>query len=289
MNVYKYFSRGAAVVAALRGVVISIHRGDKACLIGESGSGKTTLAKILCRLIPPSSGEVLFEGRRVDRLSRAEMMEFRRRVQYIPQCPDLALDPTWCLYDSIAEPLRIHKMASSKREEFEKVRGACEKVGLSIHQLSRKPRSVSGGELQRAVIARAVVMRPEVIVADEPTSMLDPSTQAKVIKALLELQSSATVLFITHDVEVARAVSDKVFVMLDGSIVESGPTREVLEDPLHPYTKLLLMGAPPTEGRAESLCRLYGSCGASLEACRRSQPPELEVSKGRRVRCWSYA
>ncbi|MGC8936229.1 MAG: ABC transporter ATP-binding protein [Candidatus Methanomethylicaceae archaeon] len=286
---YSSFMREKKV--AVDHVNLSISKGEKVCIVGESGSGKTTLAKILCGLINPTSGKVRFKGKSINELRGVERRFFRTQVQYIPQCPDLALDPTWYLYDSIAEPLRIHGLTSSKEDEFKKVSEVCERVGLSKDQLRRKPKSLSGGELQRAVIARAIILRPEIIVADEPTSMLDPSIQAKIIGMLLGLQSgsSISIIFITHDLEIAKLVSERIFVMFDGRIVESGSTYEILKNPLHPYTKSLLAGASPKfESHIYGPCRFFDECNMSLEICRRSPPPEVEVYNGRRVRCWRY-
>ncbi|MDH5811273.1 MAG: ABC transporter ATP-binding protein [Candidatus Methanomethylicaceae archaeon] len=286
-----YISFKRRKTVALENVNFSIFKGEKVCIIGESGSGKSTLAKILCGLITPNSGEVRFEGKKLSELNKSEKKVFRMRVQYIPQCPDLALDPTWYLYDSLAEPLRIQKICS-KQDEFERVKEVCERVGIGMDQLRRKPRNVSGGELQRVVIARAFILSPEIIIADEPTSMLDPSIQAKIVRTILDLQSESNIgiVFLTHDLELAKLVSEKMFVMLGGRIVESGYTRDILKTPLHPYTKSLLMGVPPkTEFKQNSPCGFYGECEIVSEVCCQYPPPESEVYGGRKVRCWRYA
>ncbi|MCS7097484.1 MAG: dipeptide/oligopeptide/nickel ABC transporter ATP-binding protein [Candidatus Methanomethyliaceae archaeon] len=228
---------------ALDRVNFSIKKGERVCIVGESGSGKTTLAKILCGMIPPTSGEIRFLNKRIDEMSEMERRIFRIKVQYIPQLPDLALDPTWYLYDSLVEPLRIHKLIASKQEERDLVREICEMIGIRMEVLMRKPGNVSGGELQRVVIARAILLMPYILIADEPTSMLDPSLQAKIIKILLDIQSKYNMgmIFITHDLELAKYVSNRIFIMFKGKFVESGLTNEVLINPHHSYTKSLIL------------------------------------------------
>jgi peptide/nickel transport system ATP-binding protein len=275
---------------AVRGASISIGSGEIVALVGESGSGKTTLAKILAGLLEPTSGEVFFMKKPISRMSKQELLNFRRKVQYIPQCPDLALDPMWYLYDSIAEPLRIHKIVNSRKEEFKIVLSTSSRFGLSLDHLRRKPRDLSGGELQRAVLARAMVLDPELLIADEPTSMLDPSTQAKIVDQLIEVQKERglAVLFITHDLELAEAVSDRVYVMFSGMIVESGGTSEVFSSPMHPYTRSLIDSdpAPPEAVVNEAPCPFYSQCNISIDICRKSPPPEFRLGK-RTVRCWA--
>jgi len=275
---------------AVRGASISIGSGEIVALVGESGSGKTTLAKILAGLLEPTSGEVFFMKKPISRMSKQELLNFRRKVQYIPQCPDLALDPMWYLYDSIAEPLRIHRIVNSRKEEFKIVLSTSSRFGLSLDHLRRKPRDLSGGELQRAVLARAMVLDPELLIADEPTSMLDPSTQAKIVDQLIEVQKERglAVLFITHNLELAEAVSDRVYVMFSGMILESGGTSEVFSSPMHPYTRSLLDSdpAPPEAVVNEAPCPFYSQCNISIDICRKSPPPEFRLGK-RTVRCWA--
>lgn len=288
-KVYTSFTKGRTV--AVDDANLSIREGERICVVGESGSGKTTLAKILCGLITPTSGEVSFMGKCIDKLNRGESKAYRRLVQYIPQCPDLSLDPTWYIYDSIAEPLRIQKVVSSKKDELDRVRYVCDRVGINTDQLKRKPRNVSGGELQRAVIARALILNPKIIIADEPTSMLDPSIQAKIVRMILDLQTEFEigVAFITHDLRLASLFSERIFVMHGGRIIESGPTHEVLKSPLHPYTKSLLQGSSPTiESTQNSSCKFYNECDMRSEICLRNPPPQCQVGEGRNVRCWIY-
>ncbi len=279
---------------AVNDVSLSVNGGEVVAIIGESGSGKTTLAKILAGFLEPTSGEVLFMKKPLTEMGKQEMLYFRRNVQYIPQCPDLALDPMWYIYDSIAEPLRIHQIARSQREELEVVRSASSRFGLGLDQLRRKPRDVSGGELQRALLSRSMVLNPKVIIADEPTSMLDPSTQAKIVHQLIEVQKETglAVLFVTHDLELAKKISDRICVMLGGMIVESGDTLEVFSSPIHPYTSSLisrLTYSSEVVEKTDSACPFYGQCDVSVRTCYNLPPPEFKLEGGRSVRCWIFA
>jgi peptide/nickel transport system ATP-binding protein len=173
-------------------------------------------------LIKPDEGKVIFDGVDLTSLDNKELRKYRLKMQLIPQHPDEALDPRWRIYDSIAEPLRIHKLVESKEEEQNKVYELAELVGLKEEHLSRYPHEISGGELQRAVIARALTLNPKFIVCDEPTSMLDVSTQASIIRLLLDLQRrfKMTYLFITHDLELASVIADRIAIMNGGRIVK---------------------------------------------------------------------
>lgn len=292
-GVSKNYNTGTSrCVVAVNNVDFFAKSGETVSIVGESGSGKTTLAKLLVGFIRPNAGEVLFADKPLNLMSKNEEILFRRKVQFIPQYPDLALDPTWYIYDSIAEPLRLQHLIRSKKEELDVVRSACERFGLSTDQLRRKPRSISGGEVQRAVFARAMVLKPEMLIADEPTSMLDPSTQAMIVRMMLEAQKedSFGLVFITHDLSLAKIASSKVFVMLSGRIIEEGPSEEVLTKPLHPYTMLLVSNSiAENENQTAMPCPFYNSCNQHLEVCSRSPPPELDLGRGRKTRCWLYA
>ncbi len=211
---------GKKRVLALRNVNIEIRKGETLALVGESGSGKSTLGKVLLMLIKPDSGRVVFDGVDLTRLNGKKLRSYRLKMQLIPQHPDEALDPRWKIYDSIAEPLRIHRLVESKEEERERVLRMVEIVGLKEEHLNRYPHEVSGGELQRAVIARALMLNPKFIVCDEPTSMLDVSTQASIVRLLLDLQREfgITYLYITHDVELAEVIADRIVVMKNGTV-----------------------------------------------------------------------
>ncbi len=202
-------------ISVLNDVDIEIREGETVALIGESGSGKTTLGRVLLMLIKPDSGRVIFEGTDLTKLKRKELKKLRLKMQLIPQNPEDALNPRWKVYDSIAEPLKIHGMY-----EHERVVEIAKKVGLKREQLSRYPWQLSGGELQRVVIARALIVKPKFVVCDEPTSMLDLSTQATIIRLLMKLQKemNTSYLFITHDFELAELIADRILEINSGKV-----------------------------------------------------------------------
>jgi len=206
---------GGRRIVAVDGVSLRIEEGETVALVGESGSGKSTLGRLLLMLIRPDEGRVFFEGVDLTGLRGRELKKLRARMQLIPQNPEDAFDPRWRLYDSISEPLRIHGLRDEERV-FELVKA----VGLKEEHLDRYPHELSGGELQRAAIARALVTNPKFVVCDEPTSMLDLSTQAAIVRLLMKLKRKMdlAMLFITHDVELAEVVGDRILVMRRGRI-----------------------------------------------------------------------
>ncbi len=237
VDIWKSFRTGIIrdrTIEVLRGVSIEIAEGETVALLGESGCGKTTLGRILLLLLKPDRGKVVYRGRDLTALNRKELRPLRRKLQLIPQNPEEAFDPRWKIYDSIAEPLRVHGVVDSREEEESRVLELIELVGLREEHLSRLPRELSGGELQRAAIARALALSPEFIVCDEPTSMLDISTQASIVRLLMELQArmGLAYLFITHDTGLAAAIADRVLVMSAGKIVRELRPEELQETTL---------------------------------------------------------
>ncbi len=219
-KVFKTGLFGGKRIVAVDGVSIEIEEGETVALVGESGSGKSTLGRILLMLIRPDEGKVFFDGIDLTKLRGKELRGVRTKMQLIPQNPEEALDPRWRIYDSIAEPLRIHKLVD-KSEEEDKILELVKAVGLKEEHLTRYPWQLSGGELQRAVIARALALNPKFIVCDEPTSMLDLSTQASIVRLLMKFQKmfGISYLFITHDLELAKVVADRILIMRSGKIV----------------------------------------------------------------------
>ena len=300
-NLYKIFESGIfskRKIVAVDGVDIEIKEGETLALIGESGSGKSTLGRMLLMLTEPTKGEVIFEEKNLTKMKKSELRKIRRKMQLIPQYPDTALDPRWTIYESIAEPLRIHKITDN---EYDKIKELIEIVGLKEDHLNRFPHELSGGELQRAVIARAMALDPKFIVCDEPTSMLDVSVQASILNLLMELQKEKNLsyLFITHDLEVANIMGHRMAVMYAGQIVEEG--KNILEEPLHPYTRLLVESLKMEKEIADTEleikkslgfvegCKYYNLCPYRSEKCLREKPPLVEVDKDRKVRCHLYA
>jgi len=239
------------VTTAVDGVTLTVNRGETLGLVGESGSGKSTLAKLIMRALPPDSGEIRY--RRGDEtvdtlaLNRDGLADYRRRVQYIFQDPFSALDPRMTVQDIITEPLNIHRIGT-RRARADEARHLMRLVGLDPRFLNRYPHSFSGGQRQRVGIARALALRPELLICDEPVSALDVGIQAQILNLLRDLQASLglTYLFVSHNLAVVDYLADRIAVMCGGRIVELAPRRAIFETPLHPYTKELLAVVPDT-------------------------------------------
>ena len=229
-------------VHAVDHVTFALEKGKTFGLVGNSGCGKTTLSRMITRVLRPTAGRILFEGADISGLPGGRARAYHRRVQMIFQNPEASLDPTMRVRDSLLEALTIHQIGSGREERMEKVRSALAQVGLPEHLLSRYPHQISGGEGQRLVICRALLLEPEVLLLDEPTSMLDVSVQASVMNLLKELQQrlGLTYLYITHDIELLGWISHTIGVMQKRRLVEMGPREQIMEAPAHPYTRELL-------------------------------------------------
>lgn len=235
-------------VKAVDGVNLELPRGEVVGLVGESGSGKTTLGRALLGLVRPSSGVIEYNGVNIGGLGERQLRAMRRRLQMVFQDPHAALNPAMDLLAAVGHPLRIHGLASSRAEERRMVAEALERVGLTPAEqfLTKLPSELSGGQKQRAVIARAIISGPDLLVADEPISMLDMSVRAKILELMLGLKNDLdlTYVYITHDLATAKFFCDRVAIMYLGRIVEIGPTEEIFADPKHPYTQALLAAVP---------------------------------------------
>jgi peptide/nickel transport system ATP-binding protein len=298
------------VVHAVDNVSFNIKKGEIFGLVGESGCGKTTTGRVLVRLIEPTGGKIFFQG--VDLLSlttERELRKLRGKMQIIFQDPYESLNPRMSIFDIIAEPIRIQKIVSKDKEVHERVGQAMEDLDLIPPEefMYRFPHELSGGQRQRVAIARAFVLRPEFLVADEPVSMLDASIRSEVLKLLLDLQKRlhTAFLYITHDIAISRHMCDRIAVMYLGKIVEKGLTDDVIQNPLHPYTRALVAAVPvpdPTARRIEVVikgevpsainpppgCRFHTRCPNAMEICRKKEPPLLETEKNRHVACHLY-
>lgn len=232
----------ADTVRAVKQVSLSIGRGGSLGLVGESGSGKSSLARAILKLIPASSGQVLLEGRDVLRLKGKELTLVRRRMQMVFQDPYATLNPRMRVRDCLSEPLLAHRLAGSEQEALARVSELLEWVGLSGAYQTRYPHELSGGQRQRVGIARALALKPDVLILDEPVSALDVSVQAQILNLLRSLRNTLglTYLLITHDLSVVRNLCPEVAVMYSGEIVERGSMRQVLDSPAHPYTDSLV-------------------------------------------------
>jgi peptide/nickel transport system ATP-binding protein len=290
---------------AVDDVSFTLQSGKITALVGESGSGKSTVARILARLYDATSGSVLYEGK--DVLDRCDVRLYRSRVQMIFQDPFGSLNPVRTVKHHIERPLRIHHLAR-KQQIDGRIHELLRAVGLvPPEKIARKyPHELSGGQRQRVAIARALAVDPEVILADEPISMLDVSIRIGILNLMVDLKRDRNIafLYITHDIASARYVADEVLVMYAGQIVEQGPTDEVLQNPLHPYTQLLLSAVPnPAAGERERIearpgralvvdphagCRFAPRCPVAVEASHHVTPELIEPTPGHRVRCHLY-
>ncbi len=317
-NLQKWFPRKGGlrnflqerpVVKAVDGISFTIKRGEIFGLIGESGSGKTTTGKMIMRLLEPSAGELYFDNQEVAHIQGEKLKEYRKSVQMIFQDPYTSMNPHFRIRQVLEEPLKIHKIGSNSQEREQKIREVLDLVKISPPEefLCRHPHMLSGGQRQRIATARGLILQPRMMVADEPVSMVDLSTRAEILHMMKEVQRSQglTYLYITHDLSTARYFTDKLAVMYLGRIVEMGTPDQVVDNPLHPYTKALLHAVcEPEPGKARTIktlpitgeipssihipsgCRFHPRCIYAIPECSREAEPELlEVEEGHSQAC----
>jgi peptide/nickel transport system ATP-binding protein/oligopeptide transport system ATP-binding protein len=310
-DLVKYFPVRGGLFQRVRGwcqavdhVSFSIVKGETLGLVGESGCGKTTIGLTLLRLLEPTSGQILFEGQDTLPLKGAQLKALRRQMQIIFQDPYSSLDPRMPVGSSVAEGLRIHRIGSA-RERADQMIEILRKVGLEDYHAKRYPHEFSGGQRQRLGIARALALRPKLIVADEPVSALDVSIQAQMLNLLKDLQGEFDLiyLFIAHNMSVVEHISDRVAVMYLGKIVEMASSEDIFRRPLHPYTQALMSAIPvpdperkrqriilegdvPSPLNPPSGCRFHPRCPVAIEQCSMEEPVFKEVERNHSVACW---
>jgi len=296
------------IIRAVDGVNFSIKRGEVLGLVGESGCGKSTVSRAILQLIPITKGEIFYEGKNLGTLKEKELRLMRRRIQMIFQDPYASLNPSMTVNQTISELLKIHRIAEGKARK-EKVKEILSVVELDPEFIDRYPHEFSGGQRQRVSIARALVVNPEFLVADEPLSALDVSVQAQIINLLQELQGKfhLTYLFISHDLSVVRHISNRIAIMYLGKIVELADTEEFYGNPMHPYSKALLSAVPIPDPEIEvnrqriiltgevpdaynipKGCRFNTRCWKRMDKCFGEEPELKEIEKGHFAACYLY-
>jgi len=298
--------REVARVQAVDDISFTVHKGETLGLVGESGCGKSTACRTILQLLSPTSGSVKFEGREIVGLSRRQLRPLRREMQMIFQDPFASLNPRKRVGQIVGDPLKLHGIASGG-ELQKQVQGLLERVGLSSEHYNRYPHEFSGGQRQRIGIARALALKPKLIVADEPVSALDVSVQAQIINLLDDLQDEfgLTYIFVAHDLGVVRHVSDRIAVMYLGKVVENAPADALYSDPIHPYSQALLSAVPipdPRENAAReqtvlegdvpspidppSACRFHTRCPRATEICSDVEPALRHYRKTHLAACY---
>lgn len=300
----KFFKTPQGMLHAVDDVSFEINRGKTLGIVGESGCGKSTIGRTILRLTEPTSGRIIFDGSDIEKLTSKQLREKRRDMQIVFQDPFSSIDPRSTVMDTIAEPLKIHKLVTNKSDRLERVLYLMELVGLSDRLMNAYPHELDGGRRQRVGIARALAVEPKFIVCDEPVSALDVSIQAQILNLLGDLQDKLglTYIFITHDLSVVNHFSDDIAVMYLGRMFEKASADELFANPLHPYTQALLsvIPIPSIHNRKERIilqgeitspiepkdeCRFAGRCIFACDECRKHEPELVEIRPRHFVRC----
>jgi len=313
-NLMKYFPIKRGVfqstvghVRAVDGVSFSVGAGETFGLVGESGCGKSTTGRSILRLIEPTGGQVIYQGKDIRKLSRGGLRAIRREMQIVFQDPYGSLNPRYTVQQTLEEPLIIHNLAQSSAERKKRVSQLMETVGLSPSRMNRYPHEFSGGQRQRIGIARALAVNPALIIADEPVSALDVSVQSQVLNLMDDLQKqyNLTYIFIAHDLSVVKHISDRIGVMYLGKLVELSDADDLYHEPLHPYTQALLSAVPvpdpeakrdriilqgdlPSPANPPKGCYFHPRCKDAMDICKLESPDWRQVKPGHHVACHLY-
>ena len=304
----KYFSTPRGFLHAVDDINLTIEKGKTLGIVGESGCGKSTLGRTILRLIEPTSGEVLFHGKNILSNDKKQMLHMRRQMQIIFQDPYSSLNPRKTVYETISEPIKVHKLYKTDEEVENRTMELMELVGLAGRYTDVYPHEIDGGRRQRIGIARALSLNPEFIVCDEPVSALDVSIQAQILNLMMDLQKNMnlTYMFITHNLSVVKHISDKIAVLYVGQMVEMAKTDELFSNPLHPYTKALLKAIPrpslkyrdaepellkgevtsPVEPKPG--CRFAVRCPYAAEQCHKENQSLRDIGGNHMVSCCLY-
>ena len=306
-NQKSLFSKSHSYSRAVNDVSFTLNSGNTLSLVGESGSGKTTTGKMILRLIEPTAGNIVFNNISLLELSKKSMLKMRKDMQIIFQDPYGSLNPRMTIYQLISEGISIHTKLT-KKERIKSTSELLEMVGLSYHYLNRYPHEFSGGQRQRISIARAIALKPKLIICDESVSSLDVSIRAQILDLLNDLQSqfSISYLFITHDLNVAAHISDDIIVMFEGTVVEKATANDFFSKPLHPYSKSLLAAVPSIDtperkrdidtvldyltsrSNYQNGCNFYNRCPDALDICFKVNPTLLKINDNHFVCCHKF-
>jgi len=303
-NLKKYFKTSKGLLHAVDDISFHINKGETLGLVGESGCGKSTTGRLLIRLLESTEGEIIYNGRDINKISKKEMRELRKEMQIVFQDPYASLNPRLTVSEIIAEPLIVNKVYSTKEKRDKRVWDLMETVGLASRLANAYPHELDGGRRQRIGIARALALKPKFIVQDEPVSALDVSIQAQILNLMADLQErfDLTYLFISHDLSVVKHVSDRIAVMYLGKIVELTDYKTIFNNPLHPYSQALLSAIPlpSLEQKKERIllegdvpspvnpppgCRFAGRCRHKTDKCIAEEPALQEMGGGHLVAC----
>lgn len=306
-NLKKYFNSPAGPIKAVDNINLTIQEGETIGIVGESGCGKSTLIKSILQLIKPTSGKVIYEDIDICNINKKKLRDLRKKISFVSQNPHASLNPRMTVFDTLSRPLKIHKITETKDDTIIEIVSLLKDMGLQTEHLIRFPHELSGGQKQRIGIARALAVHPRMIFLDEPTSALDVSVQTKILKLLDKAKNNfdLTYLYISHDINLIKVVSNRIGVMYLGKIVEIGDTNTIYNDPKHPYTiglfnsspsldpdnkteDIYLKGEVPSPINTPTGCNFRFRCPYATKKCEKEEPVLKKLPDGREVSCHLY-